>query len=348
MKKKSGETVLSIIVPVYNTELSFLEVFSDSFCNNYDSRIELIFVDDGSDDKTKENLGFVSSKIINKCSIYFQKNGGQNSARMNGASHADGTYLLFADSDDFIDWASLCKLLDFLECSNADLVPFNCHVVDDNRRSMNDLFLADKKEKNNEEYKRYCLTHCSSLWQQCIRRVFYERTGLGLFSGSKIGEDLASIFPMYVLALSIQPINIFLYSYVQRDSSIMHSAAANQHLGMLDVFNYIISVLGDNLEEYKTEFEWLAIWHLLYLEPRFLITESSNGIGVCRVMRKWLKNNFKDWKDNIYYNKEKRIGVLLLIRRHYYFYALFHWIKNFVSLILRTFEFIKRTRKCIL
>lgn len=331
MKKKPGEIVLSIIVPVYNTELRFLEVFSDSFCNNYDSRIELIFVDDGSDDKTKEDLGAVSSKIINKCSIYFQKNGGQNSARMNGASHANGSYLLFADSDDFIDWSSLCKLLDFLECSNADLVPFNCHVVDDNRKSANDLFLADKEEKNDEEYKRYCLTHCSSLWQQCIRRVFYERTGLGLFSGSKIGEDLASIFPMYVLALSIQPINVFLYSYVQRDSSIMHSAAIDQHLGMLDVFNYISFVLGDNLEKYKAEFEWLAIWHLLYLEPRFIITHSKKGVHVCFVMRKWLEDNFSDWKKNIYYTKEKRFGVLLLFHGHYHIYAALHSFKDWLS-----------------
>lgn len=331
MEEKFGKIVLSIIVPVYNTELTFLKFFSESFCENYDSRIELIFVDDGSDDKTRENLNLISSKIINKCSVYFQKNGGQNSARMAGASHADGMYLLFADSDDFIDWSSLGKLLDFLEHSNADLVPFNCHVVDDNRKNMNNLFLADKEEKNDEEYKRYCLTHCSSLWQQCIRRAFYEKIGLGLFSGSKIGEDLASVFPMYVFASNIQPIDVFLYSYVQRYSSVMHSAAIDQHLGMLDVFNYIISVLGDNLEKYKPEFEWLAIWHLLYLEPRFIITHSKKGVHVCFVMRKWVEDTFSDWKKNVYYIKEKRLGVLLLFHGHYHIYAALHSFKDLLS-----------------
>lgn len=335
MEEKFGKKVLSIIVPVYNTELNFLEVFSDSFCDNYDSRIELIFVDDGSDDKTKESLGFISSKIINECHVYFQKNGGQNSARMNGASHATGMYLLFVDSDDFIDWLSLRKLLDFLEHSNADLVPFNCHVVDCNRKNMNNLFLADKEGKNDEEYKRYCLTHCSSLWQQCIRRAFYEKIGLGLFSGSKIGEDLASIFPMYVFASNIQPIDVFLYSYVQRDSSVMHSATINQHLGMLNVFNHITSVLGDSLEKYKPEFEWLAIWHLLYLEPRFIVTHSKKGVRACVVMRKWVEDTFNDWRKNVYFIKEKRFGVLMLINGHYYIYKLLHFLKDLLSILYK-------------
>lgn len=330
MGKNQDNILLSIIIPVYNTEFMYLKKLANIFVGNSDSRFEIIFVDDGSNEDTKKSLALIRSRISSMCYVFSQKNGGQNSARMTGISHAHGKYLLFADSDDYIDWHALYKILNFLETTDADLVPFNCKIVNKNYKTINRLLLANKAEKNFEEYKKYCLINCSSLWQQCIKKEFYEKVGFGLFSDAKIGEDLASIFPLYVLASDIQPIGVFLYSYVQRESSIMHSASLDQHLEILNVFRHIMTVLGDNLTKYESEFEWLAIWHLLYLEPRFLITESKNCIGICRLMREWVKNTFGDWENNIYYNKEKRFGVLLLIHGHYYFYASLHRIKNFL------------------
>lgn len=50
------------------------------------------------------------------------------------------------------------------------------------------------------------------------------------------------------------------------------------------------------------------------------------------LMRKWLEDNFSDWKKNVYYTKEKRFGVLLLFHGHYHIYAVLHSFKDWLSL----------------
>ena len=89
----------SIIIPTYNRAIILPDTIR-SIENQTFSEWEIIIIDDGSTDNTKEIISKISEKQ-NKVKYYFQTNSERSAARNYGASLALGQYLLFLDSDDF-------------------------------------------------------------------------------------------------------------------------------------------------------------------------------------------------------------------------------------------------------
>ncbi len=104
MNKIKGEKVLkvSIIIPVYNVE-KYLRKCLDSVYSLDLSSKEIVIINDGSTDSSLDILNFYKSKYPNKTKIITQKNQGLSEARNVGLKNATGDYVLFVDSDDFID-----------------------------------------------------------------------------------------------------------------------------------------------------------------------------------------------------------------------------------------------------
>lgn len=124
--KKLVPTV-SVIVPTYNRAEYVRDAIDSILAQTYQD-FEIIVVDDGSTDHTKEVLGRYDGKIT----YLHQSNGGSGSARNLGIRHARGKYIAFLDSDDF--WLS--TLLDsevrFLEQNHYDFVHSKMIVTDIN------------------------------------------------------------------------------------------------------------------------------------------------------------------------------------------------------------------------
>ena len=102
--------LVSVIVPVYNTEKYLLDCVQSILQQTY-TELECILVDDGSTD----NSYFIANEYAKKCSniiLLKQKNSGQSITRNRAMSIAKGKYIFFCDSDDFIDKNSLSKLID--------------------------------------------------------------------------------------------------------------------------------------------------------------------------------------------------------------------------------------------
>ena len=90
----------SVIIPVYNVK-DYLHACIDSILEQSYKNFEIILVDDGSTDGS-ETICDEYSKKYNNIYVYHKQNGGQSSARNIGVEHANGTYFIFVDSDDFI------------------------------------------------------------------------------------------------------------------------------------------------------------------------------------------------------------------------------------------------------
>lgn len=109
---------LSIIVTIYNLE-NCIKKCLDSLIKQQNQEIEIICVNDGSTDSSKEileeyELKDSRIKIINK------KNGGISSARNVGLQYSKGRYILFVDGDDYIDDITSDKLISIVEQNEAD------------------------------------------------------------------------------------------------------------------------------------------------------------------------------------------------------------------------------------
>lgn len=115
------DSMVSIIVPVYNTERLVTRCIDSIISQTY-SNLQIIMVDDGSTDKSLEILNKYQLQD-SRISVYSQNNSGVSSARNCGMKHSTGDYILFVDSDDYILQDAVESLVGSLE-NNQDGVVF--------------------------------------------------------------------------------------------------------------------------------------------------------------------------------------------------------------------------------
>lgn len=114
---------VSIIVPVYNVE-NYLAMCLDSLTCQTFSDIEIICVNDGSSDESLNILEHYK-KFDSRIKIINKANGGLSSARNEGMASAEGKYILFVDSDDWISSNAVEVLYNNAEKNNTDMVIFD-------------------------------------------------------------------------------------------------------------------------------------------------------------------------------------------------------------------------------
>ena len=110
--------MISLVVPIYNVE-KFLGQCIESIINQTYNDIEIILVDDGSTDNSGKICDEYKS-IDNRIRVIHKVNGGLSSARNAGMRIAQGEYICFIDSDDYID----SQMLEIMkkQIKNADIV----------------------------------------------------------------------------------------------------------------------------------------------------------------------------------------------------------------------------------
>lgn len=111
--------MLSIVVPVYNVS-PFLDNCVESIINQTYSDLEIILVDDGSTDDSGKKCDLFAEKD-SRIKVIHKKNGGLMSAWKTGVTVANGDYVGFVDSDDYIDPNMFEVLLSSAESNNADI-----------------------------------------------------------------------------------------------------------------------------------------------------------------------------------------------------------------------------------
>ena len=100
--------MISVVVPVYNVE-KYLNRCVDSILNQTYSDLEIILVDDGSTDRSGSICDEYLS-IDSRVRVLHKENGGLSDARNHGIELANGSYLCFIDSDDYIHCEMIAHL----------------------------------------------------------------------------------------------------------------------------------------------------------------------------------------------------------------------------------------------
>ncbi len=121
--------IVSIVIPVYNVE-KYLERCLDSLVNQTYTQLEIILVDDGSTDASPKICETWASGD-NRIKVIHKQNAGAGLARDTGLEFATGDYVLFVDSDDYMDVTTVEKCVTESQKHNADVVMFGrCNVLD--------------------------------------------------------------------------------------------------------------------------------------------------------------------------------------------------------------------------
>lgn len=124
--------LLSIVVPIYNVE-RYLPICIDSLLNQDlpVNEYEIILVDDGSPDRCAAICDEYASKYEN-IRVIHKENGGLSAARNSGIEVAQGKYIQFVDSDDYLEPNVLKALVEKMEADNLDVLRFDYRNVNEN------------------------------------------------------------------------------------------------------------------------------------------------------------------------------------------------------------------------
>ena len=205
----------SIIIPVYNVEKYLRKCLNSVFSQNY-KNYEVIVVNDGTKDNSMDIVKDYPVKVIN------QKNQGLSVARNNGVKKATGEYILFLDSDDYIE-KGLLEAIDKSLDNKPDIVRFQIgEVFEDGKKiEYNEKPFTDKNGQ--EAFKLITKYHfVENAWCYAIRREYYLKNKFK-FKENTFHEDFGLLPLVIIKAKKVNSIDYIGYNYLQRQGSIMNN-----------------------------------------------------------------------------------------------------------------------------
>lgn len=199
---------ISVIVPIFNNEERITRCIT-SILNQTYSNLELIVVNDGSTDHSEEKiLSFDDKRLI----YIAQKNSGPSKARNNALNMAKGDYILFVDSDDYIEPDMIRRLLDEAESKSADIVCCNM------KQKRNELLYKEIKEpyKEKQTWQEFYINFViyngtCSLCNKLIKKKLFEHANF--YEDIRLGEDSSLLLRILPYANNIAHINEPFYIY---------------------------------------------------------------------------------------------------------------------------------------
>lgn len=308
--------LISVIVPIYKVE-DYLEKCINSILNQTYKNIEVILVDDGSPDKCGEICDYYATKD-NRIKVIHKKNGGLSEARNYGIDIATGKYILFVDSDDFID-KNMCEvLIKEAEKNNSDIVICGHYIVKGNNYYASKMLLTDSKVllTNLEMTKKFFLKgyfETLVVWNKLYKKELFYTNEKIRFPIGKLNEDIFTIYKLYYIANKITAINKPLYYYVQRKESIMGSFSEKNIIAHMDCikeyFNF--SKKRKNMK-YIVQIASLRMYFVCLcssLENEYKIEEKEYYLNV---MRMYILLALKDVYINPYLDLKNLIKFMVI------------------------------------
>lgn len=283
--------MLSVIVPVYNTEKYLRRCMDALVGQTIDHSIfEIIAVNDGSTDSSLEILNEYKEKYPDIVKVFSKENGGQATARNMGIELASGDYVGFADSDDYVDRTMFEKLYSKAVSKDADLVECHYHSMLElgeqdkdglpkykeigtngkisSHKDVRELFFNPQVSPWNKIYKRKCLIEGNVKFPE---GVIYEDTSF------------------YIKALPYikrqEYIDEKLVYYCVRNNSTM---TANNGKRVGDIF----TVLKDMLDYYREK----KLFSSYRKELEFFCVKIAFCSNFCRIGR----INSRDVRNNLF------------------------------------------------
>lgn len=256
-KTKVLNTVISIIIPIYNVE-TYLKECVDSVLIQTFKDFEILLIDDGSKDSSGKLCDEIAS-TDSRIKVYHKPNGGLSSARNCGIDRASGEYIIFLDSDDYwVDKEILSLLIEKAESENLDVVRGEFVNIDAKGKQ---LYTPDLPEES-LNLKNQILSSYEMMKFVVNGRFFswlfmFRKSAIGHLrfdENRKFQEDIDFAIKFFSKNYRCSYLPIQFYAYRQRENSIMStpriSNLANS-FALCDVFHeYAYKVEDKRLTSY--------------------------------------------------------------------------------------------------
>lgn len=293
---------ISVIVPIYKVE-DYLHRCVDSIINQTYTNLEIILVDDGSPDDCPMICDEYAKKD-SRIRVVHKKNGGLSDARNAGIDIATGEYLMFIDSDDFVDVEMMESMMKNMIDNNVDMVVCNIKYVYEDREVVK-YNQADRildRYEAMEEYLKDGVVQAVA-WNKLYKKSLINDMR---YKVGKTNEDEFFTYKVVDKTDKIYYNSRSFYNYIQRDSSIMGKYSIKRLDGVeasYERLNFIKEKYLTLYEKEKKTFVNLCIYsyQMILKEPN--LDKDKQGRKTLNNYRKKIKFNKIELKN--YSHKDK-------------------------------------------
>ncbi|MGM9589474.1 MAG: glycosyltransferase [Faecousia sp.] len=252
---------LSFILPIYKVE-AYLSQCVDSILSQATPACEIILVDDGSPD----GCGAICDAYARDNSdikVIHKPNGGLSDARNAGFAQATGTYVLFVDSDDYLEDGAVAQLLSWIDSTDCDVAFLRSRKVypDGTWEPMGEGLIRERiLGKPREEVLRFLVTRPkfpASAWGKIYRRAFLLEHGFQYPCDRRLSEDLMYSLDLFLTAQRFDYLDFPYYCYRQnRTGSITNCVTPKYYF---DTFLFVTDCASRFAENKKAKDETAAL-----------------------------------------------------------------------------------------
>jgi glycosyltransferase involved in cell wall biosynthesis len=244
--RKSDNVKVSVIVPFYNDE-KYVSDCLESLRDQTMKELQIICVNDGSQDNSR-SIVEEFSKYDERIEIIDKENGGLSSARNVGISRAKGKYLMFLDSDDYLDLDSIRYLYTVAEQDDTDIIDFDAvaffETKEDEEKNSNYKSFYERKYNSNEvclgeEYFSECIQNNDFKPSVCLhfmKTSFIKDNGITFYEGI-LHEDNLFTLQSLLMATRVKYINKKYYYRRVHEDSIM-----TRETTMKNIYGYFVTI----------------------------------------------------------------------------------------------------------
>lgn len=268
-------SLVSIIVPVYNSS-KYLSRCIESIVKQSFSCFELLLVDDNSSD---DSLIICNkyAEIDDRIRVLHKQNGGVSSARNFGLKYAEGEYITFCDSDDYLKEDYIKLLYEAMKLFGSDMVASGYYYIDED-----EIVLQEKKRV----LKEYLIKSEEDYLGFCVGSLFQDKVGFEvctkLFKSSIIkehglrfcetcenfAEDLGFTLNYLLYCKKINTIPCIEYMYVQHNGSQTVNNRGRVKLNAMNEISFSLATQIQQINSSKLN-EMIPILHFLILNNQY-------------------------------------------------------------------------------
>lgn len=319
--------LISVIVPVYNVE-EYLSRCVDSILAQTYPNLEIILVDDGSPDGSGAICdGYASND--SRVRVIHKENGGLSSARNVGIDAAEGEYLSFIDSDDWIHPNTYSHLMALMEKNDAAIACMGNMDVSE-KTGEQKLALCPKKEECISGVElvsrmfRWDGIDCAACDKVFRADLFREiRFPLG-----KTCEDIAIMYRVVLPAQRVVMCDKPYYYYFHRPGSISYSGISEKTFHFMEHTEVILEDICTHYPALETSARYLRVRSLVH---SVLMTDLSSPedrrkfCTLCGKARKELRSNLSFvLGSKLFSRREKLTDLLLALNLYRAFRRVYH------------------------
>lgn len=312
--------IFSVVIPVYNVK-DYLPKCIDSVLAQDFEDYEIVLVDDGS---TDGESGAICDRYAEanaaRIRVIHKPNGGLGDARNVGMEAAQGEYVVFLDSDDYIGAGMFRTLAGAIDHFHSDVIDFGFAVDTDGtitKRLVDDL--PHNRTFTLAELPQLLLTQPNA-WSRCWKRSLFLDTGIR-YPSRVWYEDIRTTTKLFAAADSICAVPDVFYYYVVREGSITRNPNVKRNAEILEAFDDLLGWFRENdlFERYYNELSRLAVDHVLLAASVRVLRVDPQSELLDR-FQDYVQAQFPDYMENPYLqtlSRSRKLILRLLRQRKY-------------------------------